>query len=139
MLRPRQTAPLKQMPSSWAPARSACSKSSSWACSTSKAHVIDALPHPGGQPAELYPDKPIYDIPGVPFCTGQSLTDSLLQQIAPFNARFHLGQQVTTVQRQDDGRFQVATTRGAHFLTKTLFIAAGVGAFPAANAEGEWA
>lgn len=94
-----------------------------------KAHVIDALPHPGGQPAELYPDKPIYDIPGLPFCTGQSLTDALLKQIAPFNARFHLGQQVTTVRPQDDGRFHVATSQNTHFLTKTLFIAAGVGAF----------
>lgn len=94
-----------------------------------KAHVIDALPHPGGQPAELYPDKPIYDIPGVPFCTGQSLTDSLLKQIAPFNAFFHFGQQVATVQQQDDGRFRVGTSQGTQLLSKTVFIAAGVGAF----------
>ena len=94
-----------------------------------KAHVIDALPHPGGQPAELYPDKPIYDIPGLPYSTGQSLTDALLQQIAPFNARFHLGQQVSAVQQREDRRFQVSTTQGTQFLTKTLFIAAGAGAF----------
>jgi thioredoxin reductase (NADPH) len=94
-----------------------------------KAHVIDALAYPGGQPVELYPDKPIYDIPAIPVCTGQELTDNLLQQIAPFGATFHLGQEVTTVEQQADGRFFVATTQGTQFLTKTLFIAAGVGAF----------
>ena len=94
-----------------------------------KAHVIDALPYPGGQPVELYPDKPIYDIPAIPVCTGQELTDNLLQQIAPFGATFHLGQEVTTVEQQADGRFFVATSKGTQFRTKTLFIAAGVGAF----------
>jgi thioredoxin reductase (NADPH) len=94
-----------------------------------KAHVIDSLPHPGGQCVELYPDKPIYDIPAVPVCTGQELTDNLLKQIAPFGATFHYGQEVSTVQRQDDGRFFVETSKGEQFLTKTVFIAAGVGAF----------
>ncbi|MCX7659994.1 MAG: NAD(P)/FAD-dependent oxidoreductase [Caldimonas manganoxidans] len=94
-----------------------------------KAHVIDSLAYPGGQPIELYPDKPIYDIPAIPVCTGQELTDALMKQIEPFGATFHLGQTVTTVQRQDDGRFFVATTKGTQFLTKTIFIAAGVGAF----------
>ena len=94
-----------------------------------KAHVIDALPYPGGQPVELYPDKPIYDIPGIPVCTGQELADRLLKQIEPFGATFHLGQEVSTVQRQDDGRFLVATAKGTTFLTRTVFIAAGVGAF----------
>ena len=94
-----------------------------------KAHVIDALPYPGGQCVELYPDKPIYDIPAVPVCTGQELTDNLLKQIEPFGATFHFGQTVNTVQRQDDGRFYVETSRGTRFLTKTLFIAGGVGAF----------
>lgn len=94
-----------------------------------KAHVIDSLAHPGGQCVELYPDKPIYDIPAVPVCTGQELTDSLLKQIAPFGATFHLGQEVTTVERQPDGRFLVETSAGTRFLTKTIFIAAGVGAF----------
>ncbi|MBT9466529.1 NAD(P)/FAD-dependent oxidoreductase [Hydrogenophaga sp.] len=94
-----------------------------------KAHVIDALPYPGGQPAELYPDKPIYDIPAIPVCTGQELVNNLLKQIEPFGATFHLRQEVTTVEQQDDGRFSVATSRGTRFLTKTLFIAAGVGAF----------
>lgn len=94
-----------------------------------KAHVIDSLDYPGGQCVELYPDKPIYDIPAVPVCTGQELTDSLLRQIAPFGATFHYGQEVTVVQRQDDGRFFVETSKGTRFLTRTVFIAAGVGSF----------
>ena len=94
-----------------------------------KAHVIDSLAYPGGQPVELYPDKPIYDIPAIPVCTGQELTDALLKQIEPFGATFHLGQEVTRVEKQDDGRFFVETSRHTQFLTKTIFIAAGVGAF----------
>jgi thioredoxin reductase (NADPH) len=94
-----------------------------------KAHVIDSLGYPGGQCVELYPDKPIYDIPAVPVCTGQELTDNLLKQIEPFGATFHFGQEVTTVQKQEDGRFFVETSKGTQLLTKTLFIAAGVGAF----------
>ena len=94
-----------------------------------KAHVIDSLAYPGGQCVELYPDKPIYDIPAVPVCTGQELTNSLLKQIEPFGATFHFGQEVTTVHKQDDGRFFVETSKGTQFLTRTLFIAAGVGAF----------
>ncbi|WP_130434138.1 NAD(P)/FAD-dependent oxidoreductase [Rivibacter subsaxonicus] len=94
-----------------------------------KAHVIDSLAYPGGQCIELYPDKPIYDIPAVPMCTGKELTDSLLKQIEPFGATFHLGQEVSQVQKQDDGRFFVQTSKGTRFLTKTIFIAGGVGSF----------
>ena len=94
-----------------------------------KAHIIDSLPYPGGQCIELYPDKPIYDIPAVPVCTGKELTDNLLKQIEPFGATHHYGQEVTVVQKQDDGRFYVETSKGTRFLTKTIFIAAGVGAF----------
>ncbi len=94
-----------------------------------KAHVIDALPHAGGQCVELYPDKPIYDIPAVPATTGRALTQSLLQQIAPFGAHLHLGQQVQSMARQDDGRWLLRTTTGSQFLTRAIFIAAGVGAF----------
>ncbi|MBK9571239.1 MAG: NAD(P)/FAD-dependent oxidoreductase [Rhodoferax sp.] len=94
-----------------------------------KAHVIDSLAYPGGQCVELYPDKPIYDIPAVPMCTGQELTDNLLKQIEPFGAMFHFGQEVTVVQQRDDGRFFIETSKGTRFLTKTVFIAAGVGAF----------
>ncbi len=94
-----------------------------------KAHIIDSLAYPGGQCIELYPDKPIYDIPAVPVCTGKELTDNLLKQIEPFGATFHLGQEVTEVRKQDDGRFFVATSKGTQFLTKTVFIAGGVGSF----------
>ncbi|PUE55353.1 NAD(P)/FAD-dependent oxidoreductase [Limnohabitans parvus] len=92
-------------------------------------HVVDALPHVGGQCAELYPAKPIYDIPGIPFCTGSELVERLQQQVAPFKPTLHLGQQVSTIERQADQRLAVCTDKGQTFLVRTLFIAAGVGAF----------
>jgi thioredoxin reductase (NADPH) len=94
-----------------------------------KAHIIDSLAYPGGQCIELYPDKPIYDIPAVPVCTGKELTDNLLKQIEPFGATFHLGQEVSLVHKRDDGRFDVQTSKGTRFATKTIFIAGGVGSF----------
>jgi thioredoxin reductase (NADPH) len=94
-----------------------------------KAHVIDSLGAVGGQCVELYPDKPIYDIPAVPVCTGQELTDALMKQIAPFGATFHLGQEVTLLKKLGDGRFYLQTSHGIRFLTRTVFIAAGVGSF----------
>lgn len=94
-----------------------------------KAHVIDSLAAVGGQCVELYPDKPIYDIPAVPVCTGQELTDNLLKQIEPFGATFHLGQEVCVLQQRDDGRFYLQTSLGTSFITRTVFIAAGVGSF----------
>jgi len=94
-----------------------------------KAHVIDSLAAVGGQCVELYPDKPIYDIPAIPSCTGQELTDGLLKQIEPFGATFHLGQEVTLVHKREDGRFDVETSLGTKLVTKTIFIAAGVGSF----------
>ena len=94
-----------------------------------KAHIIDSLAYPGGQCIELYPDKPIYDIPAVPVCTGKELTDNLLKQIEPFAATFHLGQEVSVVEKQPDGRFRVETSKGTRFLTKTIFVAGGVGSF----------
>ena len=94
-----------------------------------RAHVIDSLPFAGGQCMELYPDKPIYDIPALEVCTGRELTQRLLQQIKPFGASFHLGQEVTVLRRQDDGRFLVETNRGTRLLGKVVIIAAGVGAF----------
>jgi thioredoxin reductase (NADPH) len=96
-----------------------------------KAHVIDSLPVVGGQCVELYPDKPIYDIPAVPVCSGQELTERLLEQIKPFGATLHLGQEVSALQRQEDGRFLLQTSAGRRFITKTVFIAAGVGSFQA--------
>jgi thioredoxin reductase (NADPH) len=94
-----------------------------------KAHVIDSLAAVGGQCVELYPDKPIYDIPAIPSCTGQELTDGLIKQIEPFGATFHLGQEVTLVHKREDGRFDVETSLGTKLVTKTIFIAAGVGSF----------
>jgi thioredoxin reductase (NADPH) len=94
-----------------------------------KAHVIDSLPEVGGQCIELYPDKPIYDIPAVPVCTGRELIANLLKQIEPFKAQFHLNQEVSSLAQQDDGRFLIRTSLNQAFLSKTIFIAAGVGAF----------
>jgi thioredoxin reductase (NADPH) len=94
-----------------------------------KAQVIDSLPEAGGQCIELYPDKPIYDIPAIPVCTGRELTENLLKQIKPFGAQFHLGQEVTQLEKQADGRFLITTSKDQQFLSKTVFIAGGVGAF----------
>jgi thioredoxin reductase (NADPH) len=93
-----------------------------------KAHVVDSMKHVGGQCAELYPDKPIYDIPGIPMCLAQELVDNLMEQIAPFNAEFHLGEEVTVVQPDGD-EFDVETSAGTRFHTKTVFLAGGVGSF----------
>jgi thioredoxin reductase (NADPH) len=93
------------------------------------AHVIDALPHVGGQCAELYAGKPIYDIPGIPFCTGSELIERLQQQIAPFKPTLHLGQQVSHIERRADQRLHITTDAGQSFVAATVFIAAGVGAF----------
>src|SRR5471032_3248892 len=94
-----------------------------------KAHVLDSLPAPGGQCTELYPDKPIYDIPALPFCGAQELVDRLLQQIKPFGAEFHLGEEAVALKRQDDGRFRLVTNAGTVFDAGAVVIAAGVGSF----------
>jgi thioredoxin reductase (NADPH) len=94
-----------------------------------KAHVVDILDKPGGQCAELYPEKPIYDIPGLPVVTGQGLTDALLAQIKPFGATFHWGQRVDVLQKLDDGRFRLVTDVGTEFITKVVVVAAGGGSF----------
>lgn len=91
--------------------------------------VVDALPHIGGQCIELYANKPIYDIPGIPLCTGRELIERLEQQIQPFATPFHLGQLVNTLERRPDGRLAVGTTAGKSFAARCVFIAAGVGAF----------
>ena len=93
-------------------------------------HVIDALPHAGGQCAELYGDKPIYDIPGIQVCTGQQLADRLLAQIAPFAPHWHLGEQATVLEPQADGSgFLIETAHGTRLQARAVFVAAGVGAF----------
>jgi len=93
------------------------------------AHVIDSLAHPGGQCTELYPDKPIYDIPALPVCGAQELVDRLMQQCKPFKPQFHLGQEVVQFSRREDGRFSIATAAGTRFDAGTVVIAAGVGSF----------
>jgi thioredoxin reductase (NADPH) len=93
------------------------------------AHVVDSLQHPGGQCGELYPDKPIYDIPAIPVCGAQELVDRLLQQIRPFKPQLHLGQEVVAFARREDGRFQLSTSAGTHFDAGAVVIAGGVGSF----------
>jgi thioredoxin reductase (NADPH) len=92
-------------------------------------HLVDSLGAPGGQCTELYPDKPIYDIPALPICGAQELIDRLMQQIAPFNAPLHLGQEVTALRKRDDGRFDVETILGTRFDAGAVVIAGGVGSF----------
>jgi thioredoxin reductase (NADPH) len=93
-----------------------------------KAHLIDILDKVGGQCAELYPEKPIYDIPGLPVVTGQQLTDQLMEQIKPFGATFHLGERVDELTREGEV-FRLVTDQGTAFLTKVVVIAAGGGSF----------
>ena len=94
-----------------------------------KAHVIDILDRPGGQCAELYPEKPIYDVPGLTVVTGQELTDRLTEQIKPFGAEFHFSQRVESLDRFDGGGFTLTTDFGKTFECKVVVIAAGGGSF----------
>ena len=94
-----------------------------------KCHLIDILDKIGGQCAELYPEKPIYDIPGIPFTSAHGLVDGLLQQIKPFNPQFHLNEMVETVERIGDPLFRVTTDQGKVFESKIVVIAAGGGSF----------
>ena len=91
--------------------------------------IVDALPHAGGQCVELYGDKPIYDLPGIPVCSGRELAERLQQQIAPFKVPLHLGQQVMSLAATADGRWRLQTSSGQVFLARAVIIAAGVGAF----------
>ncbi len=92
-------------------------------------HLVDSLAVPGGQCAELYPEKPLYDLPALPVCGAQELVERLLQQIKPFNATFHLGEEVTALRVRDDGRFDLATSAGTRFDAGAVVIAAGLGSF----------
>src|SRR6185436_13745888 len=94
-----------------------------------KCHLIDILDKPGGQCAELYPEKPIYDIPGIPYITGAGLTDALMEQIKPFGPTFHLGEMILTVEKIGDPLFRVTTDAGKVFEAKIIVIAAGGGSF----------
>src|ERR1051325_6637547 len=94
-----------------------------------KTHLIDILDKVGGQCAELYPEKPIYDIPGIPYITGHGLTEALMQQIKPFNPTFHLGEMVAKVEKLGDAQFRVTTDGDKVFECKCVVIAAGGGSF----------
>jgi thioredoxin reductase (NADPH) len=94
-----------------------------------KAHLIDILDKVGGQCAELYPEKPIYDIPGIPLVTGIGLTDALMEQIKPFNPTFHLGEMVATIEKIGDPLFRLTTDAGKTFEAKCVVVAAGGGSF----------
>ncbi|GJM10908.1 MAG: ferredoxin--NADP reductase [Lysobacteraceae bacterium] len=94
-----------------------------------KAHLIDSMQQVGGQCAELYPDKPIYDIPALPVCGAQELVDRLMEQIKPFDPTFHLGQEAVNLVRNIDGTFHIRTSTGTQFNAKTVIIAGGVGSF----------
>ena len=94
-----------------------------------KAHIVDSIRQPGGQCTELYPDKPIYDIPGIPVCSGTELTEGLLKQIEPFDCVMHLNEEVTVVRKNSDCSFHVETNAGTQFHAKAIVIAGGVGSF----------
>jgi len=94
-----------------------------------KAHLVDILDKVGGQCAELYPEKPIYDIPAIPKISAQGLVDALMEQIKPFNPVFHLGEMVQTIERIGDPLFRIATDNGKVFEAKVVVIAAGGGSF----------
>ena len=94
-----------------------------------KCHLVDILDKIGGQCAELYPEKPIYDIPGIPHTSAHGLVDALLQQIKPFKPQFHLGEMVETVEKIGDPLFRVKTDQGTEFECKIVVIAAGGGSF----------
>ncbi len=94
-----------------------------------RAHIVDALPQTGGQCSELYPDKPIFDIPAVPECTGQQLIDNLERQIAPFEPVVHLEQTVESLEKRGDLDFRLTTSTGTQFECRSVIIAAGAGSF----------
>lgn len=105
-----------------------------------KCHLIDILDRPGGQCAELYPQKPIYDIPGFPVISGQELTDNLMKQIEPFDPQFHFSRMIENIEKTADGGFLVTDDEGQAFNCKVVVIAAGGGSFqpkrpPVANIE----
>ena len=94
-----------------------------------KCHLIDILDKPGGQCAELYPEKPIYDIPALPVVTGQQLTDQLLEQIKPFNPEFHFNEMVEQIEKKDNNLWRLKTDQGTVFEAPVIIIAAGGGSF----------
>lgn len=94
-----------------------------------KCHLIDNLDRQGGQCIELYPEKPIYDIPSRPTVTGEQLVDDLMKQASPFNPTFHLSQQAEALERQENGHWRVTTTRGTMLEAPIVVVAVGAGSF----------
>jgi thioredoxin reductase (NADPH) len=94
-----------------------------------RAHLVDILDRPGGQCTELYPEKPVYDIPGYPVISGQELTDKLMEQIAPFEPCFHFSQMASGLEKLDNGNWLLSTDTGTRIETKVIVIAAGGGSF----------
>ena len=94
-----------------------------------RCHLIDALPQVGGQLTEIYPKKPIYDIPGYPEVMASDLVRNLMRQIAPFNPGFTLGERAESIEKQEDGRWAVTTSRSTRLLAPVIFIAGGLGSF----------
>jgi len=94
-----------------------------------KCHLIDSLPQPGGQCSEIYPKKPIYDIPGFPSILAGDLTGNLMEQIAPFKPTFTLGESAVTVEDTEDGQFIVTTDKGTQHKAPVVAIAGGLGVF----------
>jgi thioredoxin reductase (NADPH) len=94
-----------------------------------KCHLIDALPQPGGQCSEIYPKKPIYDIPGYPEVLAGELVDNLMEQIKPFQPGFTLGERAETIEKQEDGSFVVTTNKGTQHQAPVVAIAGGLGSF----------
>src|SRR5664279_5689821 len=94
-----------------------------------KCHLVDILDRPGGQCTELYPEKPIYDIPGLPIVTGQELTNRLLEQVKPFNPQFHFNEMATALEKLADGRWKLTTDAGTQLVAPVLVVAAGAAPF----------
>ncbi len=94
-----------------------------------KTHIVDILDRPGGQCAELYPEKPIYDIPGIPTVTGAGLVEKLMEQIKPFGAQFHFAEMATSLEKLSDGRWKITTDAGTSITAPVIVIAAGGGSF----------
>ena len=94
-----------------------------------KTHLVDILDRPGGQCTELYPEKPIYDIPGLPIVTGQELTNRLLEQVKPFHPSFHFNEMASSLEKLPDGRWKLKTDAGTEIVAPVVVIAAGGGSF----------
>jgi len=94
-----------------------------------KCHLVDILDRPGGQCTELYPEKPIYDIPGLPIVTGQELVNRLLEQIKPFDPQFHFGEMATALEKLSDGRWKLKTDAGTEIVAPVIVVGAGAGSF----------